>query len=102
MLITGWVFTASWPDEEQDEVANRALSDLADRARELAREKGLLLDYVSASFAGGYQDVLGSYGAESLKKLRAAAERYDSKEYSRPCKTVGFCCVMPRSSPIRV
>ena len=90
MLITGWVFTASWPDEEQDEVANKALSDLADRARELAREKGLLLDYVSASFAGGYQDVLGSYGVESLEKLRAAAGKYDPEGVFQTLQNGGF------------
>ena len=79
-----------WEGEEHDEVAHGALAQLAKRAGELAREKGSLVRYLSASFAAGTQSVLESYGAESIGRLRAAVEKYDPERVFQTLQNDGF------------
>jgi hypothetical protein len=48
------VFTAEWLGlDEEDAAIHNAVSTIAERTQELARERGLLLDFILSSFAGG-------------------------------------------------
>ncbi|SPN99250.1 uncharacterized protein DNG_02287 [Cephalotrichum gorgonifer] len=85
-----WVFTAEWAGEDNDAVASKALSELSKGTRRLARELGLLLEYVSSTFAGAPDDVLGSYGAENVKGLRTVAAKYDPDGVFQSLQNGGF------------
>ncbi|SPQ24830.1 a4b5a052-329d-4f6c-822b-3091ff28ac11 [Thermothielavioides terrestris] len=68
-----WVFTCEWPNERADALAERAISFLED-----------------ANFATGHQKVLRSYGAESLRRLRETAARYDPEGVFQRLQCGGF------------
>ncbi|KAL4961862.1 FAD-binding oxidoreductase [Aspergillus stella-maris] len=75
-----WVFSCEWPDQgfdSSDTEARSALDSLVEGAQESARSKGLLLNYLTSNFASAGQAVLQSYGAENLKLMQAAAQKYD-------------------------
>ncbi|KAB8220466.1 6-hydroxy-D-nicotine oxidase [Aspergillus novoparasiticus] len=74
---TWWVFTCEWPQEGSDDaIAQQAVNKMSEMVHSLARETGLLLDFKCMSFAMASQRVLGSYGAENIKRMQEAAAKY--------------------------
>ena len=67
----------SWQGAEQDALFQKAGADLVDRIRAYAESIGADNPYLYLDYADITQDPLASYGAESVKKMKAAAKKYD-------------------------
>jgi len=67
----------SWQGAEQDALFQQAGADLVDRIRAYAVSIGADNPYLYLDYADITQDPLASYGAENVKKMRAAAKKYD-------------------------
>lgn len=68
--------SATWNDGRLDDVME-SCRKTARGVEALARETGVGMGPVCMNYAGREQDVLRSYGDESLRRLRRVAERYD-------------------------
>ncbi|KAI3319668.1 6-hydroxy-D-nicotine oxidase [Xylariaceae sp. AK1471] len=93
-----WAFTAEWQKEDDDAHAESAISQMVTATQEVAKEKDLLLNYISMNFANASQDVLGSYGAENVQTMREAAAFSDDTELFQRLQNDGF---LLRATPIR-
>jgi len=67
----------SWQGAEQDALFQQAGADLVDRIRAYAVSIGANNPYLYLDYADITQDPLASYGAENVKKMKAAAKKYD-------------------------
>ncbi|KAI1348041.1 hypothetical protein F5Y01DRAFT_328885 [Xylaria sp. FL0043] len=85
-----WVFTAEWPEDDQDEVARQAVSTMVNAVQDLARASGHLLQYLCMNFADSTQDVLSSYGLANLQLLRNVAAQYDPEGVFQNLQNDGF------------
>lgn len=87
----GWVFTAEWPkDGSDDAAAQNAVDTMGERVKSLAKEKGLLLDFLCMTFATSSQNVLRSYDAENIKRMKDAASKYDPEGVFQDLQNNGF------------
>ncbi|KAB8267307.1 6-hydroxy-D-nicotine oxidase [Aspergillus minisclerotigenes] len=86
-----WVFTCEWPQEgSDDDVAQQAVNKMSETVHSLARKAGLLLDFKCMSFSMASQRVLGSYGAENIKRMQEAAAKYDPEGVFQKLQYGGF------------
>ncbi|CAH0050919.1 unnamed protein product [Clonostachys solani] len=85
-----WVFTVEWPQEGSDEAAQKAVDSCIDALTASAKSQGLLLNYLCASFANLNQDVIHSYGAENVKKMREVSHKYDPEQLFQKLQNNGF------------
>ncbi|KAF7672480.1 fad binding domain-containing protein [Alternaria burnsii] len=67
----------SWQGAEQDALFQGAGADLVNRIREYAESIGADNPYLYLNYADNTQDPLASYGSENVKKMKAAAKKYD-------------------------
>jgi hypothetical protein len=67
-----------------------AHDDLIQGAEKLAREKGVLLDYICPSFAGASQKVMRSFGEANAKKIQEFAAKYDPEGVFQKLQHDGF------------
>lgn len=85
------MFTCSWPKDGSDDIAaQKVVNSMAQEVQALAGEKGLLLEYLSMSFANASQKVLRSYGADNVKRLQEAAAKYDPEGVFQKLQNDGF------------
>ncbi|KAL8910197.1 MAG: hypothetical protein Q9171_004495 [Xanthocarpia ochracea] len=66
-----------WSDEADDERIMAAAERIIERARNVAREMGLVSRYIYQNYASRGQDVFGGYGVENLRRLREIRRVYD-------------------------
>lgn len=69
----------SWQGAEQDALFQQAGADLVNRIRAYAVSIGADNPYLYLDYADSTQDPLAGYGAESVKKMKAAAKKYDPR-----------------------
>lgn len=89
----GWVFTAEWPQEiPGGEAVEQAHAGLLRGVEGLAREKGMLLDFLCPSFAGADQSqrVVRGFGGENLRQLQEVAAKYDPEGVFQELQSDGF------------
>ncbi|RAR12596.1 fad binding domain-containing protein [Stemphylium lycopersici] len=67
----------SWQGAEQNELFQTAGANLVNRIREYAESIGADNPYLYLNYADSTQDPLASYGSENVKKMKAAAKKYD-------------------------
>jgi hypothetical protein len=67
----------SWQGAEQDALFERAGADLINRIRDYAKSIGADNPYLYLNYADKTQDPLSGYGAENVKKMKAASKKYD-------------------------
>jgi hypothetical protein len=67
----------SWQGAEQDALFQGVGADLINGIREYAESIGADNPYLYLNYADNTQDALASYGSENVKKMKAAAKRYD-------------------------
>lgn len=86
------MFTCEWPggNDATDAAAKEAVHAMVDRVREAAKSQDVLLDYLSANFASSSQNVLGSYGAEKVKRAQEVAAKYDEEGVFQRLQNGGF------------
>ncbi len=63
---------------------------MAKNIQSIAREMGLLLDFLCMSFATGSQKVLRSYGTGNVKRMQDVAEKYDPEGVFQKLQNGGF------------
>jgi hypothetical protein len=80
----------SWQGAEQDALFQQAGQDLIDRIRAYAVSIGADNPYLYLDYADNTQDPLASYGAESVKKMKEAAKKYDPSEVFQKLVPGGF------------
>lgn len=85
-----WVFTCEWPKDGDDTAAQSAVDTMSEKVQYLAKERGLLLEFKCMSFATASQKVLGSYGAENIKRMQQVAAKYDPEEVFQKLQNGGF------------
>lgn len=66
-----------WNNTADDHRIMKFSNDLITRVKAEAAKKGLNNDYIYMNYASPFQDVIPSYGAENVKKLKAVAKWYD-------------------------
>lgn len=67
----------SWQGSEQGALFQGAGADLVNRIREFVKSIGADNPYPYLDCADKTQDPLVSYGSENVKKMKAAAKKYD-------------------------
>ncbi|KAH7095341.1 hypothetical protein FB567DRAFT_27257 [Paraphoma chrysanthemicola] len=67
----------SWQGSEQDALFQGAGADLINKIRDYAKSIGADNPYLYLDYADKTQDPLASYGPENVKKMKAAAKKYD-------------------------
>ena len=79
ILTTIIVYQAyiSWQGAQQDSLFQKAGADLVNRIRAYAVSISADNPYLYLDYADNTQDPLASYGAENVKKMKAAAKKYD-------------------------
>ncbi|KAI1858520.1 uncharacterized protein JN550_012567 [Neoarthrinium moseri] len=89
--FTGWVFTAEWPkDLEKGSAVVEAHEELLQGVEKMARDKGILLDYLCPSFAGASQKVMRSFGGPNLQRIQDIAANYDPDGVFQKLQNDGF------------
>lgn len=67
----------SWQGAEQDALFQQAGADLINRIRAYAESVNKANPYLYLDYADATQDPLAGYGKENVKKMKAAAKKYD-------------------------
>ena len=80
----------AWQGAEQDTLFQQAGADLVNRIREYAVSIGADNPYLYLDYADKTQDPLAGYGAENVKKMKAAATKYDLHEVFQTLVPGGF------------
>lgn len=85
------MFTAEWLGlDEEDGAIHEAVSSIAEHTRDLAKARGLLLDFILSSFAGPKQNVMHSYGEDNVRKMKEVAAKYDPNGVFQKLQNDGF------------
>lgn len=85
------MFTCEWPKGECDDAAAQsAVDSIVHRVESMARDKGLLLDFLLPNFAGSSQKVLRSYGDDCVWSMRELAAKYDPESVFQNLQHGGF------------
>ncbi|XXH06062.1 hypothetical protein Hte_012507 [Hypoxylon texense] len=66
-----------WQEKSDDDRILTVMKDALEGIRAQAVGKGTALDYVYLNYAAGFQDPIGSYGAENKKRLQEVSKKYD-------------------------
>lgn len=77
-----WIvqISARWATPELDEVVEQWAKDMVDTVEKMAKEQDKLRGFKYMNYAGIEQDVMGSYGSESVERLREVAQKYDPEQ----------------------
>lgn len=68
---------ASWTNAADDALVKRTLHELLGAINTAAKKLGVLDPYIFANYAYKDQDVMGSYGAANLRKLKQVRDEVD-------------------------
>lgn len=90
LILIGWVFTCEWPKDGDDVAAQSAIDTMSEKVQNLAKERELLLDFKCMSFATASQKVLGSYGADNVKRMQEVAAKCDPEGVFQKLQNGGF------------
>ncbi|KAF8253493.1 FAD-binding domain-containing protein [Wilcoxina mikolae CBS 423.85] len=85
-----FVLTTGWSDAADDKVAIGAGVKFFDTIARMAREKGLLLDFLYMNDAGMDQRVVESYGEENIRFLKMVAGEVDPEGVFQRLVKEGF------------
>ncbi|KAI0099190.1 hypothetical protein GGR51DRAFT_397511 [Nemania sp. FL0031] len=69
-----------WQGDEFDDLAHEAIKASGGAVRDIAKQKGLLLEFEFINDATWDQNPIASYGASNVRRLREIARRYDPDE----------------------
>ncbi|KAI1363923.1 hypothetical protein F5Y08DRAFT_340246 [Xylaria arbuscula] len=73
------LLSVEWSDTAQNQQVYDAARALIDDITARAKTLGAYDSYIYLNYASPWQDVISSYGAESVAKLRRVRDRYDPK-----------------------
>ncbi|KAI7490718.1 hypothetical protein KC351_g445 [Hortaea werneckii] len=70
-------WTLTWDDAEDDERVEQQVRDAYDQAERRARELGVQQKFIYLNYAAKWQDPIGGYGEEVVKRLQHVSRKYD-------------------------
>lgn len=79
-----------WENEADDEAARSVSIATTNYWKKLAKERGLDVSFTYMNDASRDQNPLKSYGATSLKKLKAVSQKYDPAQMLQKLQNNGF------------
>ncbi|OGM43634.1 hypothetical protein ABOM_008567 [Aspergillus bombycis] len=85
--------------DDDDAAAQQAVDTMSETVHSLAKEKGLLLNFKCMGFATASQRVLGSYGAENIRRMQEAAAKYDPEGFFQKLQ---YGWLSPAQQPLNV
>lgn len=89
--VSGWVFTAEWPQNLPGGSAiEQAHEELVQAVEKIAKDKGLHLDFICPSFAGAKQNVLRGFREKNFQHLKDVAAKYDPEGLFQKQQNGGF------------
>jgi hypothetical protein len=71
------LLTATWSNEADDRLVTNTTNSLLSAINDETRQLGGLDNFVYLNYAGQFQDPIGSYGVDSVNRLRKVRERAD-------------------------
>ncbi|KAI1372705.1 FAD-binding domain-containing protein [Hypoxylon crocopeplum] len=83
-----WFIT--WVDPAQDSIIWDISQRITQRCTDAAKAKSLSLPYLFMNTAGKTQDVLSSYGTDSVAFIKATAAKYDPGQFFQKLQNDGF------------
>ncbi|QSS50819.1 FAD binding domain-containing protein [Histoplasma capsulatum var. duboisii H88] len=75
------LLSAAWSNEADDETIYRTFSNMIQTIKEEANESGVHTDYLFMNYASQFQDVISSYGADNVQRLRVASYNDDPEGF---------------------
>lgn len=72
-----WMVNIMWGEKADDERVLGAAGKMRERSVEEGKKRGLFVEYTYMNYASQFQDVMASYGAENVARLKAVANKYD-------------------------
>lgn len=85
-----WTIVADWDSAEDDELVRESMSDITDKWKDLAKQKGTHLDFEFMNNAAGDQNPLRSYGETNLQKLKNISMKYGKAQVYQSLQNGGF------------
>ncbi|KAI0111795.1 putative FAD-binding oxidoreductase [Daldinia grandis] len=87
---TWYVIDAGWWDEKDDEIVHDSIRDITGVIEEASTGGDSYVPYLFMNDASWDQDVIGQYGEENVKKLKAVQSRYDPEHVFQKLVPGGF------------
>ncbi|RFU80154.1 oxidoreductase, fad-binding [Trichoderma arundinaceum] len=69
--------TAAYDNAADDALVEGTINTIVKKQRSMLKSRGYLIDFIYLNYADISQNVLGSWGAGNLAKLRAVSRKYD-------------------------
>lgn len=85
-----WDLLVEWADPADASVSHNALLGLVDYITEQSKQADKFLPYLFPNTADASQDVMGSYGQDSLATLKAASKKYDPDQVFQTLQNDGW------------
>lgn len=83
-------YYVTWKDRIDDETALEAIKRYTEKVEVLAKARGVYIEGKVMNDANFMQNVLASYGAENLDRLKAISRRYDPLQVFQRLQNDGF------------
>ncbi|KAI5804956.1 hypothetical protein EDC01DRAFT_626861 [Geopyxis carbonaria] len=87
---TWWGIFTDWADPEHDDTLRQLGQDIGRKIDALAQAQGRHVPYIFMNDAAADQEVLQSYGAANLQKLRTVSRKYDPQRVFQKQQYGGF------------
>ncbi|KAI4253055.1 MAG: hypothetical protein L6R42_007718 [Xanthoria sp. 1 TBL-2021] len=84
------IVTAAWSNAADDAVVQQRVAAIADKHERLVRKQRLYIPFKYLNYADISQDVIGSYGMNNKRRLRAVSRKYDPKGLFQTSVPGGF------------
>jgi len=85
-----FTLTTTWSNAEDDEEVSRAAEQLIARIDASTKQAGMYHGFKYLNYAPDWQDPIGSYGDENLRKLRSVSKQVDPTGMFQNQCTGGF------------
>ncbi|KAI7191001.1 hypothetical protein KC316_g2552 [Hortaea werneckii] len=70
-------WTLTWDDAEDDKFVEQQVRDAYNQAEHKARELGVQQKFIYLNYAAPWQDPIGGYGEDVVRRLRETSRKYD-------------------------
>ena len=83
-------YSIQWPSSASDGAALNITKTFEDRLENITKRRGTNLRYLFMNDAGFNQNVLASYGEDSLSRMRSVSHFYDPYQVFQELQNDGF------------
>ncbi|RMZ27887.1 hypothetical protein D0859_08021 [Hortaea werneckii] len=83
-------WTLTWDDAEDDEFVKQQVRDAYNQAERKAQELGVQQKFIYLNYAAQWQDPIGGYGEDVVKRLQHVSRKYDPTDVFQKQVPGGF------------